>query len=289
MSARTRAAGIIAKRQIFEDLISPGFYIALSIGLLLGYFLVSAFTRSVDSSGFNPRLNPLYDGIGRALEGAFGGSLVDAVFAEGPLPFALAVSFLPVFLYVAVSSVFKLGLERNAGAVELVVYGPADGTSYLLASYARDLFLSLVALAVILVFSLTAGAIFNDVAGPSLFLAAVVAFFLSLALYAYGIFSCMVTANPASSLALFMGTVAFFLVVLFGSFAIVGGYVRTLSVVVASAVQWISPFYYGNLSLQANAAGDPLGCVAGLALLAVLSAAILVASHFIIRARGVRA
>jgi hypothetical protein len=54
-------------------------------------------------------------------------------------------------------------------------------------------------------------------------------------------------------------------------------------------VQWISPFFYGNLSLKANAAGDSLGFFGGLALLVVLSGVILAASHFIIRARGVRA
>jgi len=288
MSDRTRAARIIAKKQVFEALIGPGFYVALAVGLLLGYFLVSAFARSVDSSGFNPRLHPLYDAIGRALEGAFGTAFVDGLFAEGPLPFAFAVSYLPVFLYLAVSSVFKFGLERNAGAVELVVYGPADGTSYLIACYLKDLFLSLLALVVILGFTLAAAGIFNDFAGPALFLTAVVAFFLSLALLAYGMFASMVTANAASSLALFLGIVLFFLIVLFGSFAIVGEYVRSLSTVVGNVVQWISPFYYGNLSLQANAAGDPLGLLAGLALLVCLSGAILAASHFIMQARGVR-
>lgn len=99
----------------------------------------------------------------------------------------------------------------------------------------------------------------------------------------------MLTMNASSALALFLGIVAFFLVVLFGSFAIVGEYVRSLSTVIAYAIQWISPFYYGNLSLQASTAGSPLGVIGGLALLAVLAALVLTASHFIIRARGVRA
>ena len=187
------------------------------------------------------------------------------------------------------SSVFKFGLEKNAGAVELVAYGPADGTSYLIASYVKDLFLVLLAIIVIVAFMVAAAAVYNYVAGPELFLTALVAFFLSLALFAYGVLASMLTGNASSSLALFAGISAFFLVVLFGSFAIVGEYVRNLSTVVASAVQWISPFFYGNLSLQANAAGDSLGFFGGLALLVVLSAVILTASHFIIRARGVRA
>jgi len=289
MSGRARAARVIAKRQVFEALVSPGLYIALVAGLFLGYALVSGFARAVDSSGFNPQLRPLYDIIGRGLEGAFGKTFVDALFAEGPLPFAFSVSFAPVFLYIAVSSVFKFGLEKNAGAVELVAYGPADGTSYLIASYVKDLLLSLFSILVLLAFMVAAAALYNYLAGPELFVAAVVAFFLSLALLAYGSLASMLTVNASSSLALFLGIIAFLLVVLFGSFAIVGEYVRTLSTVIARAVQWVSPFFYGNLSLRANAAGDPLGFVGGLALLAVLAVVILTASHFIISARGVRA
>jgi hypothetical protein len=289
MSDRTRATWVIAKRQMFEALISPGLYIALVVGLFLGFFLVSGFVRAVDSSGFNPQLRPLYDIIARALEGAFGKTFVDALFAEGPLPFAFAISFLPSFLSIAVSSVFKFGLEKNAGAVELVAYGPADGTSYLIASYVKDLFLILLVIVVILAFMVGAAAIYNFVVGPELLLTALLSFFLSIALFAYGVLASMLTTNGSSSLALFLGIVAFFLVVLFGSFAIVGEYVRNLSTAVAGVVQWISPFFYANLSLQANAAGDSLGFFSGLALLVVLAGVILAASHFIITARGVRA
>ena len=167
---------------------------------------------------------------------------------------------------------FKFGLEKNAGAVELVAYGPADGTSYLdrllregplprPSGHHRARWPS---------WSRRRPST-TTLPGPELFLAALVAFFLSLALFAYGVLASMLTANASSSLALFLGIIVFFLVVLFGSFAIVGEYVRNLSTVVASAVQWISPFFYGNLSLQANAAGDSLGLFGGLALLVVLA------------------
>jgi hypothetical protein len=289
MSGRARAARIIAKRQVFEALISPGFYLALVAGLFLGFFLVSGFARAVDSSGFNPQLLPGYDIISRALEGTFGKTFLDALFAEGPLPLAFAVSFLPAFLFISVSSVFKFGLEKSAGAVELVVYGPADGTAYLLASYVKDIFLVLLATVVILGFMIAAAPVYNLVAGPQLFVTALVAAFVSFSLFAYGVFASMVTMNASSSLALFLGIVGFFLAVFLGSFAIVGEYVRNLSTLVGSAVQWISPFFYANLALQSNAAADPVGFIGGLALMLALSAAILAASHFIIRARGVRA
>jgi hypothetical protein len=60
MSARLHASAVIARRQAFETLLSPGLYVTLAAGLLMGFFLVSGFTASVDSAGFNPLLNPLY-------------------------------------------------------------------------------------------------------------------------------------------------------------------------------------------------------------------------------------
>ena len=289
MSPRFRSIGVIAKRQAFDALISPGFYLTLVIGLLLQYALASGFARAVDSSGFNPPLWPLYDVLSRSLEGAFGKTFVEALFAEGPLPLAFAVSFAPVFLFIAVSSVFKFGLERSAGAIELIVYGPADGTSYFVASYVKDLFLAILAIIVLLAFTVLTAAIYNYVVGPQLIRAALVAFFLALALLAYGVLASMLTANAASSLALFLGIVAFFLAVLLGSFSIVSEYVRNLSSVLAWAFSWISPFFYGALSLRAATAGNGFGFAGGLALLALLAGALLLASHFIMRVRGVRA
>ncbi|MCK5673300.1 MAG: hypothetical protein KAH95_07975, partial [Spirochaetales bacterium] len=66
MNLRFRAALVIAKRHIFESLLSPGYYIAQTVGLLLSYFLISGFISSIDSSGFNYSLHPLYGLIGNS-------------------------------------------------------------------------------------------------------------------------------------------------------------------------------------------------------------------------------
>ena len=44
---RIAAARVIARRRLLETFISPGFYIALTIGLLLGYFLVAGFKKHI--------------------------------------------------------------------------------------------------------------------------------------------------------------------------------------------------------------------------------------------------
>jgi hypothetical protein len=289
MRYRAHAARIIAKQQLFEALISPGYYLALTAGLFIGTAIVRSFVGAIDSSGFNPALNPLCDLVARSLGGTFGETFVDKLFAEGPFLFALMAAFLPVFLFLAVTSVFKFGLEKTAGAIELITYGPADGTSYLIASLARDVTLTAVTLAVLLAHLALAAAIHNLALGPTVLVAGSVVFLVAIAIHAYGLLASVATASGSSALALFLGILVLFLAVLVGSLAITSAYVRTLSTVVSWGVRWVSPFFYGSLCLQGMFAGRPLAVAGGLALLALLAGAILAASHLVIRVRGVRA
>jgi hypothetical protein len=288
MNPRMHATLVLARRRIYETFISPGFYIAMSLGLLLAYLLVVGFVRSIDSSGLAFALNPLYDLIGRSLEGAFGKTLVEKLFAEGPFVFALYVGFLPMLLYLAVSSVFRFGLEKKIGALELLTYGPADGTAAFLSAFLRDLLMTAIYLAVLLVFFAVAVALNNLVLGPTFFFALVILMFFAVAVHAYGVFSSTLTDNSASAVAVFLALMVFFLIVLMGSFTIVSGYVRNLSTVFAWVVKWVSPLYYWNLAVQAAEVRGWLMYAASLVVLLVLGAAVLTASHFILKSRGVR-
>lgn len=288
MNYRLHATRVIAKRRVLETLISPGFYVAATVGLLLAYFLVTGFARAVDSSGFDFRLHPVYDLLGRALEGAFGGVVVQKLFAEGPFLLVLYVAFLPVLLFLAASSVFRFGLERKVGAVELLAYGPADGTSYFLASLLKDLLATLLYLVLLLGFLAVAANLHNLILGPAFFFSLLLLLFASAAVYAYGILASTLTDNSASALAVFLALLVFFLVVFLGSFTIVSGYVRNLSTVFAWVVQWVSPLYYWDRALGAAEVASPGLYVLNLLLLLVLAGVVLTASHFILKARGVR-
>lgn len=288
MNERLNATRVLARRRILETVIGPGFYVATTLGLVLAYFLVTGFTRSVDSGGFDFRLYPAYELIGRSMVGAFGATFVEKLFAEGPFLFILYVAFLPVFLYLAVSSVFRYGLEKKVGALELITYGPADGSSYFLASLIKDVLLTLLSLAVLLVFLLIAAALNNLVLGPTFFVNLAVLLFLAACVFTYGVLASTLTDNSASAIAVFLGLMLFFLVVLMGSFTIVSGYVRNLASVFAWVVKWVSPLFYWDLGIGAAEVGAWGMYVLSLALLAVLSAAVLLASHFILKARGVR-
>ncbi len=289
MKRRLHAALVIARRQAFETALAPGLYVTLALGLLLGFFLVSGFAASVDSAGFNPTINPLYDMLGRSLSGLFGSAFVGKLFAEGPFLFALVVSFLPVFLFLSISSVFRFGQEKTAGAVELLAYGPADGTAYIIASFLKDLAFTAASLAVIAGFLAAAAALGNLVLGPLFLTSLPVLLALALAVFAYGILCSVLSANASSALAAFIGILLVFLLVLAGSLSIASASVRTVASVAAAVLQWISPFFYASLCLRAVQGGSAAGVLGGIGFLLVLAALLLAAGHLAISRRGVRA
>ena len=288
MNYRLNAVKAISKRKIFETFITPGFYIALSVSLLLGYFLINGFINSIDSSGLNYGLNPVYELIAKSLSGAFGGTFVIKLFSEGPFLFALYVAYIPFLFYLAISSVFKFGFEKKVGAIELLVYGPSDGTSYFLASLVKDTVFTVVFMAVILVFFWITAILNNLILGPMFFYSLIVILFLSLAFFAYGTLSAVATDNAASGIALFLGIAVVFVILEMGSFAIISGYVTNLSNVLAWIVKWISPLFYWHLALSAVSYGDTGVFFLNLLFLLILAAVIHIISHFILKGRGVK-
>jgi hypothetical protein len=289
MRERLHAALVIARRQAFETLLSPGLYVTLALGLLLGFFLVSGFTSSVDTAGFNPLRNPLYEALTRSLSGIFGATFTAKLFAEGPFTLALLASFLPVFLFLAIGSVFRFGQEKSAGAVELLAYGPADGTSYFIASFFKDAALTAGALLLIAGFLAICAGTGNLALGPLFVVSLPMLFLLSLATFAYGILCSILSGNASAALAAFLGILVLFLLVLGGTLAIASDSVRTAASAATAVVQWFSPFFYASLCVRALQAGSAAGVLGSLGLLVLLAAALLAVSHFAIRRRGVRA
>ncbi|MDE0024540.1 MAG: hypothetical protein OXP69_09040 [Spirochaetaceae bacterium] len=288
MNQRLHATAVIARRRILETVISPGYYVALTIGLVLAHLLVAGFVRTVDSSGVNLALVPAYDLVGRGLGGAFGNTFTAKLFAEGPFLFTLYAAFLPVLLYLAVSSVFRFGLEKKVGALELLTYGPADATAYFLAALIKDLLMTAVSLAVLVGFLLAAAGLNNLVLGASFLQHLIILPFVAGAFYAYGILAASLTDNSASAVALFLGVILVFGAVMIGSFAVIEGYARNLASVFAWAIKWISPLFYWDLALRFAEVGNWGMFLAAALLLAVLAAAVLVASHLTMKVRGVR-
>ncbi len=289
MTMRMNAIKVIAGQKLYETLIYPGFYVAMTLSLAIAFVLVYGFATSVGSSGFDPGVNPVYELISKSLAGVFGQTFADKTFSEGPFLFTLVVSFLPVLVYLAMSSAFRFGFEKSIGALELIAYGPADGTAYILASLAKDLACTAVFLVVLLSFFAISALVFNLVLGATFFLAFALLFFLAFAVYAYGILASVVTDNEASSVALFIALFVFFAFIYIGSFALAGGYVKDLAGTLAWIAQWFSPLFFWNAGLDSADGGNYLLCFGSLACTIALGVALLFLSHVILRAKGVRA
>jgi hypothetical protein len=289
MRERLHATAVVARTQLKESLLSPGPYVALVIGLGIGYRLCAGFVRAVDSSGFDPRLDPVWGFITRSLSGAFGSVFVERLLTEGPFLTILAASTLPILLYLAIASVFRFGMEKATGAVELFAYGPADGTAYFLGSFLKDAALWAGALLIMTGYFLLLATLQNLVMGPQLFATLPVVFLLALSLSAFGILCSTLVPHPAAALALFLAVVLVFGGAMVGSLATGGSAARAAAAAVSLALQWISPLFYAALAARGYGGGSPAEYLGGLGLLVGLTACVLGVSHLVIRRRGVRA
>ena len=140
----------------------------------------------------------------------------------------------------------------------------------------------------LLLFLLVAAGLNNLVLGPAFFSSLVILFFLCIAIYGYGILAASLTDNSASAIALFLGVILVFSIVMIGSFTVVSGYVRNLASVFAWVIKWISPLFYWDLALRFAEVGNWGLYALGALLLLVLAAAVLALSHLTMKVRGVR-
>jgi hypothetical protein len=288
MSTRLYAARVLAKRKIFETFIQPGYYIVLSISFLACYFFIDHFIGAVDSSGFSIQLDPLYATVGKTLQAALGETMLQKLFMEGPFLVVLFVFLIPMLIFLSFTSVFKHGLDKKVGAVELISYGPADGTSYFLAVFFKDILLGFLSIIAILIFAFIGAQVNNLVLGQQFLFSLITAFFVAAAVFSYGIVASAVTENGGSAVILFFAIIVFFLALTLGSLSIAGGYVQNLFRTLSLIIQWISPFYYWGLALRAVETGSAGMYLLSTVLLIALSGILLWASHYIVRSKGVR-
>jgi len=110
-----------------------------------------------------------------------------------------------------------------------------------------------------------------------------------MAIYSFVSIGSVIMKNASSATMVFLGIIVFFLVIHLGTFAIITGYVRNLSTVLAWIVKWFSPFFYWDMGLQAIEYGNIPVFLLSMFLLVALSVVILTLSHFVLKAKGVRA
>jgi hypothetical protein len=289
MKTRFHAAQVISKRMLFEMFIHPWFYVFLAFSLAGGLSVVWTFVQSIGTSGiFRFSQEGLQDPSLRFLLSSFGSTFCEKIFREGPFFFALCYSSLPVFLYLSMSAAFTFGNERTAGAIELITYGPADGTSCFLALLMRNMAGSIIMLITLILFFFIAAFLNNIALGYIFFYTLLLIFFLFLSMYSYVIFASVLSNSSSSSLALTIFFYLFFFSLQIGSFQIVQQDVRQYVHSIFLVARWISPLYYWTKGIEAAGYGNIPGYFLSLLFLFLLSFVLLCASHFILKRKGVR-
>jgi hypothetical protein len=288
MRDRLHAAAVVARTQVTEILLTPGPYAALAAGMGIGWVLCSGFARAIDSSGFDPRLDPVWNLLTRAFSGAFGPVFVERMLAEGPFTLILAVSAVPLILLLVIGTVVRLGMDRASGAMELIAFGPADGTSCFLGAFVKDALVSAAGLAVIALYCGVLASARNLEVGPMAAAAIPVLFLAAVSFSALGILCSVLLGNAGAALALFSAVCLLFLGTLAGSLGAAVSSFRAGAQVASAAIQWLSPLYYARLCAEGYGGGSALVYGGGLVLLAVLAAAFLAVGHLVLRRRGVR-
>jgi hypothetical protein len=276
---RLHSAWVIAKRKTKETWYAPGIYISATAGLLLAYLTVSSYTKSIGSGGFDSSLNPVFDLLAGLLIGAFGESFFLNFFSEGPFLFALIIAFIPVLMHLTISSVFRFGLEKNVGALRLIAFGPADGTSYIIGSMLKDVFFYSLYLVVLTCFFLLGAVTNNLLLGPKFYYALLTIFSFALCISAYGIMASVLTSNSGSAVALFSTALLVFALVNLGTFVNVQGYIRDLSSTVSMIIKWISPFFFWQWAMKAVDASSAGQFVLALCGMLLVSLVLVFASH----------
>ena len=155
-------------------------------------------------------------------------------------------------------------------------------------SLIKDVLFTLLYIFVLFLFLGLAALINNLVMGPMFFYSLPLIFFISLAIYAFGILASTLSDSAATAVAFLAGVLLFFLIILFGSFTIVSAYVRNVANVFAWIVKWLSPFFYWNIGLRAAETGNVPMFILSLLLLILLTVVILLLSNLITKRRGVR-
>lgn len=289
MKQRIQAAKTISVRMLFEMFIHPWFYIFLTLALFSGFTTIFMFLQSIGSSGvIHVNLKELNNPYITILLQSFGSTFLENIFREGPFFFALCYSISPVFLYLSMSSAFKFGYEKNIGAIELISYGPADGTSCFIAYLFKNIFTTFIVFVLLYLFFGLTALLTNLAFGYTFFYAFFLLFFFLIAMYCYVIFSSVISDGPGSAVSFTIIIYIVFFSLQIGTFQILQKDVRQLSMLVSVVLQWISPVFYWYKGMESVEYGNITGYFLNLLFLLILSFLLLTASHFILKKRGVQ-
>lgn len=240
----------LVRLNVKEAVLSPGFTVAVSLGAIFGYLVVRGFVFSIGSQGFDVEQFPLFGNFIATLEGMFGRVVILRLFAQGPFLAGAILSFVPVTFYLAASSILKYHLELDAGAIELVLVGPVDHRSVIVALVVKDILLLGVSVLFLLLFFLATAVANNLLLGPGFFLFLGLSVLLGFVLFAWAQLCSVMTGSGIGSLSLFSLFVLLFFLIYAGSFSVITEELRAFFLTLSHFLQWVSPFFYTGIVMS---------------------------------------
>jgi hypothetical protein len=181
------------------------------------------------------------------MEKLFGEIFVQHLFSEGPFLFALYCSFIPIILYVLISSIITYHQHKDQGVLELFRFGSFKTSSYIISLFIKDVISVSIFFIYLFSFFFAVSRFNNLLLGPLFIQSMISLLFVTLLLCAYGKLAMVATSSPVESLFLLIATLTLFLLIQLGTYSIVSENLRTISSILSSVVQWFSPFYYVTL------------------------------------------
>lgn len=240
MRQRLHVVKVIARRGIQSTVYGLGIYVAASIAFLVAMFFIRSNIHGVTENGLMVMTNPL----------------------NYPLFIAVIIGA----TYLSLTSAIAVSRERDQGTLEVLFYGPIDGTSYLFAKFIEQLvvFLGLAVLYVVIFFGISRltnfgmDGSFLGMAGLSVFLTA--------SIVAFGLFLSTISRSTRTAVILLLALLALFLAVDVVASILTSMsakdmsttliYARVAVEVVNKGLQWISPFAYLNRGIAAVRMGS---------------------------------
>ena len=279
MNTRINSVKTIFKIKLKETLLSPGFFISLSLGAAIITLLVYGFIKSVDSSGLDYMKHPIYYFIGRFISKGFGMNLLLNIFSEGPFLFSLCFAFIPVFLFTFINSIYRAGYEKKNGFHELLLYGPADYTVYFITVFLRDCVIYIISLIFFSIVIYISALNNNLVVGSSFLSFNFLIFFTATGFAAYNTLIFSITDNPGMGI--------FISIILYFIFTILILY-NQIENIFLKVIMWLSPFYYMKMGFNELYMYNASVIILPFLLLIFLCFIILTGSHYLILRKGYR-
>jgi ABC-type transport system involved in multi-copper enzyme maturation permease subunit len=270
--SRTTVAGVIALREARGAIHGIGGYIALTVALLAGVWILLVDVRALEAGGFLVLANPF-----------------------GP---ALAVAMLVVALYLAVSAAVSVARDRESGTLEVLFYGPVDEPVYILGKVGGLLMAFVAALPLLLAAFALLGLMTGFVLTPKVLASLGLSIIPAAVIVGFGVLLSVGTSRVRTAVLVLVAviagllgiTVAYSLVLLIpiSDAALPVLPLRDALAALDGVVRWLSPFSYLDRVVDGVTSGAWRSAIVAL-LSALAYAAVMIALAVLwLRRRGVQ-